>query len=470
MPDSHRPDHTVPAPSASAGEVRRDGAIGSVAAGALPPPAAPSPAPASWHRVTLFAVPLGALAIVAGLVAGHALWWQVGAVVASVALALGLRGVPGARGYQFTAWIIAAVTASMICPAAFLHWGDFDLQNKWLILIVVQAVMFGMGTQMSIDDFKGVARTPRGVLVGIICHFSVMPLVGFGLTRLFHFPPEIAAGVILIGSCSSGLASNVMAYLAGANLVLSVTVTAVTTLVAPLMTPLWMKLLAGTLVQVKFLPMMMQIVQIVIVPIAAALLHDYLRHAGRGGRRVVGVLAVLAAAWLVFLACGGWTRMAPGLSGTGRLLVGTFGFFMAAILAGLAYHAVVQRWPGIGRRMPVVSMFGIVYFTAVTTAAGRHNLLKIGALLFVAAALHNAAGYFFGYFLSRGSGLDKNSARSVAFEVGLQNGGMASGLAGAMGKLATVGLASAIFSPWMNVSGSILANHWRRHPVREGKA
>ena len=79
--------------------------------------------------------------------------------------------------------------------------------------------------------------------------------------------------------------------------------------------------------------------------------------------------------------------------------------------------------------------------------------------------IHNAAGYFFGYWLSRAAGLDKNSARSVAFEVGLQNGGMASGLAGSMGKLATVGLAPAIFSPWMNISGSILANYWRRHPA-----
>jgi BASS family bile acid:Na+ symporter len=115
--------------------------------------------------------------------------------------------------------------------------------------------------------------------------------------------------------------------------------------------------------------------------------------------------------------------------------------------------------------MPVASMAGIVYFTTVTTAAGRDNLLRVGALLFVAAALHNAAGYFFGYWLRRAAGLDKNSARSVAFEVGLQNGGMASGLAGAMGKLGTVGLAAAIFSPWMNISGSILENHWRKRPV-----
>jgi BASS family bile acid:Na+ symporter len=114
-------------------------------------------------------------------------------------------------------------------------------------------------------------------------------------------------------------------------------------------------------------------------------------------------------------------------------------------------------------------MFGIIYFTTVTTAAGRDNLLKVGLLLFLASVIHNAAGYFFGYWLSRLFGMDKNSSRTIAFEVGLQNGGMASGLAGSMGKLGTVGLAAAVFSPWMNISGSILANYWRKRTVEETK-
>src|SRR3989337_1589893 len=118
--------------------------------------------------------------------------------------------------------------------------------------------------------------------------------------------------------------------------------------------------------------------------------------------------------------------------------------------------------------MPFISMFGSIYFTTVTTAAGRDNLMKVGLLLFIASVIHNAAGYFFGDWLSRLLGLDKNSSRTIAFEVGLQNGGMASGLAGGMGKLGTVGLAAAVFSPWMNISGSILANYWRRKPVEDG--
>src|ERR1700754_897513 len=167
--------------------------------------------------------------------------WQLMAVIAVLWIAIGLRFWPALRGYQFTAWIAAAVVTAMIFPQWFSKWGSFDLQGKWVKLLVVQTVMFGMGTQMSLHDFAGVVKNPRGVLVGIVCHFSVMPLIGFALTKIFHFEPEIAAGIILIGSCSSGLASNVMVYIARANLTLSVAVTAMATLVAPLFTPLLMK-------------------------------------------------------------------------------------------------------------------------------------------------------------------------------------------------------------------------------------
>ncbi|MBX3735088.1 MAG: bile acid:sodium symporter family protein [Candidatus Didemnitutus sp.] len=403
-------------------------------------------------------------ATLAGLVLGQPGLWSPAAVLAAVTLALGLGAVPELKGYQFTAWIVAAVVAAMIFPGAFLKVGDFDLRNKWLILLVVQTVMFGMGTQMSLRDFSGVVKTPRGVLVGLICHFSVMPLVGFALTKLFDFPPEIAAGIILIGSCSSGLASNVMAYLARSNLVLSVTVTAITTLVAPFLTPLLMKLFAGALVEVKFLNLMVEIIKIVIVPIAAALIHDHLKH------RPTALARWVNAQWLTTGACLFIFLLrdhilVTTLPDSVQLAIELSGFLLAAVAVGVAYHRLTRWLPKLDALMPQLSMAGIVYFTTVTTAAGRDNLLKVGALLFIASVLHNAAGYFFGYWLSRAAGLDKSSARSVAFEVGLQNGGMASGLAGAMGKLGTVGLAPAIFSPWMNISGSILANFWHKHPV-----
>ena len=356
----------------------------------------------------------------------------------------------------------------MIYPAAFLKWGSLDLNNKWLILLVVQTVMFGMGTQMSLRDFAGVVRSPRGVLVGTVGRFTVMPLAGWALIKLFHFPDEIAAGVILIGSCSSGLASNVMAYLARANLALSVTITAFTTLLAPLMTPLWMKLLAGTLVEVSFFKMMMEIIKIVLVPIGAALLHDYLKHAPAQGRQIVLVTQRLARRGWLFLAVGGWAcslksnlvgHAAPAHRRSAVFCWARAGHRRRLSLA----DAQLAR---LDRRMPVTLDGGHYLFHrgddgggAGQSAAGRRAAVRRGGVL------HNVAGYVFGYWLSRAAGLDKNSARSVAFEVGLQNGGMASGLAGAMGKLGTVGLAAAIFSPWMNVSGSVLANYWRKRPV-----
>ncbi|HEY4150921.1 MAG TPA: bile acid:sodium symporter family protein [Chitinophagaceae bacterium] len=414
-----------------------------------------------WLAVPAFIV------LLVGIISRQGDLWQPAALGLSAFLAIGIGAVPALKGYQYTAWIITAVVAGMVYPAAFTHWGNFDLRNKWLILLVVQLVMFGMGIQMSLRDFAGLgsATTGRGVLIGLVCHFSIMPLTGLLLTKVFHFDAEIAAGIILIGSCSSGLASNVMVYIARANLVLSVTITAMATLAAPFLTPLLMKLLAGTLIKIRFIDMMMDIIKIVIVPIGAALLHDYLKRASSTGRRNTRIMAVVCAAWLIALPLGYWHWLVAHLSVPALQSAEMAGFFAGAVLAGLCYHWLATRYSRLDTMMPYVSMFGIVYFTTVTTAAGRENLLHVGLLLFLASVFHNAAGYFFGYWLSRLCRIEKNSARTIAFEVGLQNGGMASGLAGGMGKLGTVGLAAAVFSPWMNISGSILANYWRRRPV-----
>jgi bile acid:Na+ symporter, BASS family len=388
--------------------------------------------------------------------------WQPLAVFLVVALALSLRFIPNLRGYQFTAWIIVAVTAGMIYPVQLLNVGGLDLRNKWLILFIVQAVMFGMGTQMKLADFKGVVKMPWAVAIGVAGQFTIMPLVGFTLTKIFHFEPEIAAGLILIGSCSAGLASNVMAYIAKANLALSITMTAVTTMLAPIMTPLWMKLLAGELVTVEPLKMMMEIIKMVIVPIGAALLHDYLTFAKPRGRSIVYGAAATGVLWLAFIAFGGWSWFKGNVPTDSLPWIGVVGFAFGAVVAGVIYHHATNLWPKLPKLMPIASMFGIIYFTTVTTAAGRDNLLHIGGLLFLAAMLHNTFGYVFGYGLARLARLDVASARTVAFEVGMQNGGMASGIAGALGKLGTMGLAAAIFSPWMNLSGSVLANFWRK--------
>ncbi len=420
-------------------------------------------------------------------------FWQSILVLLLVAFAIALRFSKNFRGYQFTAWILAVVALAMIYPQHILHVGGFDMRNKWAMLVAIQLVMFGMGVHMSLKDFAGVAKSPRGVFIGIVCHFTVMPLVGLALTKIFSFPPEIAAGIILIGSCSSGLASNVMAYIAKSNLALSVTVTAITTMIAPVMTPLWVKWLAGASVNMSFFNMMVEIIKIVLVPIGAGLIHDFLKISGRSaehllgtaetplgtsragarrsraepfGRKIVFGITAVAVVWLVFLILGGWAVLQNNFGANALTAFALGGFLLSAFVIGVVYHWLWKRLPTLDKIMPTLSIAGILYVTAMTIAAGRDNLIQVGALLFVACALHNTAGFFLGYWLSRAAGLDKNSARSVAFEVGLQNGGMASGLAAAMGKLATVGLAAACFIPWMNISGSVLANHWAKRPVK----
>lgn len=414
----------------------------------------------------LYASGLFAIVLLAGIAMQQPSLYKSSALATAVSLAVGLGSVTALKGYQYTTWIISAVVAGMIFPEAFKSWGGVNLRDKTLILVIIQLVMFGMGTHMSLKDFSGLASTGKGVLVGLFCHFTIMPLMGLLLITVFSFEPEIAAGIILIGSCSSGLASNVMVYLARANLVLSVIVTAMATLVAPFLTPLLMKTFAGTLIEVKFVDMMLEIVKIVLVPIGAALLHDYLKRATGKQKSVVYSIGLVSLLWILVLVL----FLQKNITDEAMLQSANLsGFFAGAVLVGIGYNFLHTRFPLLDKIMPLISMFGIIYFTTVTTAAGRDNLMKVGVLLFIASVIHNAAGYFFGYWLSRLFGMDINSSRTIAFEVGLQNGGMASGIAGSMGKLGTVGLAAAVFSPWMNISGSILANYWRRRPVADDK-
>jgi BASS family bile acid:Na+ symporter len=425
-------------------------------------------------KMCLMAAGAALVTLLVGLVAGVDGIWRPAAVTLCAASAFGLGAVSGAKTYQFTIWIVAAVVAALLYPSHFLTIGPvdlpfgyvskIDLRDKRIILAIMQIVMFGMGTQMKLSDLAGLGHMTHGVVIGVVLQFTIMPIVGYGLAVGFGFPPEIAAGIVLIGSCSSGLASNVMSYLAKANLTLSITLTAIGTLTAPLTTPFWMKLLAGRMVPVDFVDMMLTIIKLVIVPIGAALLHDYLKHASRRGWRTVIILAGIGAVWLTVLALGGWEAATNQFSAKALPIFGLTGFLWGAVIAGLVFHLLVRTFPRLEANMPIASMFGIVFFTAVTTAAGRDALLTMGWKLLIVAILHNLIGLMLGYLLSRACGLDVTSARTIALEVGFQNGGMASGLAGAMKMLGTVGLAPAVFSPWQNFAGSILANHWRRHP------
>jgi BASS family bile acid:Na+ symporter len=347
-------------------------------------------------------------------------------------------------------------------PSAFLKWGNFDLRDKWVILIIVQLVMFGMGTQMSYKNFTNLKSMSKGILVGILCQFLIMPLTGYMLTRVFHFEPEIAAGVILIGSCSSGLASNVMVYIARANLTLSVSLTAIATLMAPIMTPFWIKTLAGSYIEINFLDMCLQIIKIVIVPIGAAMVIEIFKYGSKKWIKRLNIIFYISILQLLLQAVGLWAFLDSHFSNAIMKVIEVFNFLCGAIIIGKLYYLLTKQIPKISDLMPFVSMFGIVYFTLVTTAASHANILAIGIFMLMTSIIHNSLGYTFGFWISRGLGLDKDSSRTIALEVGLQNGGMASGLAGVMGKMATMGMAAAIFSPWMNISGSILGNYWRK--------
>ncbi len=319
-----------------------------------------------------------------------------------IALAFGFRGVASLKGFAYTATIFAAVTMALYYPGYFSSWNGFKLAA--LITPLIQLIMFGMGTSMNIKDFGGVIKMPKGVLIGVVSHFIIMPLLGFTLASLSNFPPEIAAGIILIGCSPNGMASNVISYLAKANLALSITITAISTMLAPFITPFLMKLLAGAFVEIDPIKMMFDIFKMVIIPIGAGLLFNH-------------------------------------------------------FLSGKA------KW--LDKSMPLVSMFGIAFIIVIITAAGRESLLTIGPALILVVLIHNLTGYLLGYWSARLFKMTERDCRTIAIEVGMQNGGLASGLAKAMGKMATVGLAPAIFGPLMNVTGSMLASYWHRRPPIE---
>ncbi|MFT3935141.1 MAG: bile acid:sodium symporter family protein [Chitinophagaceae bacterium] len=319
-----------------------------------------------------------------------------------LALALIFRRIPALKGFSFTIAIFAAVSVAMYYPQYFVEAGGVKLSK--FIIPLLQVIMFGMGSELSLQELANIFKRPKGVVAGVICHYTIMPLVGFTLATVFNFPREIAAGVILVGCCPSGLASNVMAYMARANLALSVAVTTVSTLLSPLFTPLLMRLLAGRLVSVHFLDMAWDTTKVVILPIVAGLLFHYLAR--------------------------------------GKV-----------------------KW--LDKLMPLISMLGIALIIVVITAAGRNSLLRVGPLLVVAVLIHNLVGYTLGYWSGRLLKFDEKDCRTISLEVGMQNSGLASGLALLMGGMATIGLAPAIFGPIMNISGSTLANWW--HNRRDSK-
>ncbi len=181
-----------------------------------------------------------------------------------LALGISFQGFENMKGFSYSTMIFGVVTMALYFPAPLTQIGDFKLIT--LITPLIQVIMFGMGTSMSAKDFVSVAKEPKAVAIGVGAQFIIMPLLGFLLARVSGFEPEIAAGIILIGCSPSGLASNVMNYLAKANLALSITITSITTLIAPFVTPLLMKFLAGTFIEIDLYKMMWDIFKMIMIP------------------------------------------------------------------------------------------------------------------------------------------------------------------------------------------------------------
>jgi BASS family bile acid:Na+ symporter len=327
------------------------------------------------------------------------------AVASATLLALAFTFRPQLRKAAFTIWVLAFVVTAFCYPNAFLTWGDFNV--KTLIVPLIQLIMLGMGATLTLADFTRVIKMPRAVLIGMFLQFSIMPLLGLTLANAFGFEAAVAAGVILIGSCPGGVASNLMTYLSKGNVALSVTMTACSTLVAPIMTPFLMKIFAGTLVEIVFMDFVISILKIVIVPIAIGLIvNTVLRKLNARG------------AWL-------------------------------------------------DRYLSLIAMFGICLIIGIIIGDSRDKLLTIGLALVAVSIVHNLAGYLLGYYGARLAKLDESSCRTVAIEVGLQNGGMATALAINVVKDPLTALAPAIFGPWMNISGSMLASWWGARPPKD---
>ena len=282
--------------------------------------------------------------------------------------------------------------SALIWPAGFTWFQP-------LIIPGLGVIMFGMGTALTLADFKRVAEQPYPVAVGLVAQFVIMPVVAAAIAKFLELPPAIAAGLILVGSCPGGTASNVITYLAKGDVALSVTMTSCSTIVSVLATPYLMLWLAGTYVFVYPPELLLSILIVVILPVAAGLIVRQ------------------------FLA------------------------------------ARVRQFEAV---LPVLSVALIVLVVACIVAVSRDQLLDTGALVFVTVVAHNSSGLLLGYAMAKLAGLDAVRCRTIAIEVGMQNSGLGVALARKHFADVLVALPAAIFSVVQNITGPAVANFWSR--------
>ena len=295
-------------------------------------------------------------------------------------------------------WI--GVLVLVMALAAFLFPAPLGAIDTWYINPMIGLIMFGMGLTLSAQDFRVVFSRPKDVLMGCLAQFTIMPIMAWLLSQIFSLPKELTLGMILVGCCPGGTASNVITFLARGDLALSVGMTATSTILAPVLTPLLVWLLAGTMVNVDTIGMLLSIVYVVIAPIVIGLLCQ--RH-----------LPILT------------RRMVPYL--------------------------------------PAFSSIMITLTVGIVVSHTSDKLLAGGFIVILAVMLHNLSGLAFGYTLGKLLHLSREKCIAVSIEVGMQNSGLASSLAVlhfAAFPLATI--PGAIFSVWHNISGALVAKWYTK--------
>lgn len=283
--------------------------------------------------------------------------------------------------------VIICAAIGLILPASF----------KWVvpqISMLLGAIMFGMGMTLKLEDFKEIFRRPRDVLIGVFAQFMIMPLLAYALAKIFQLPPELAAGVILVGACPGGTASNVMTYLARGDLALSVSITMSTTILAPIVTPLLTWQLAGAWIEVSLSAMMLSIVQVVIAPI------------------------------------------------------------LLGIAVNKFFSDFVKR---VKEFLPLVSIAAILLIVGGVVSVNSERILETGLLMILVVVLHNLFGYGLGFCAAKIFRMNLAKAKAISIEVGMQNSGLAVSLA-LLHFGAAAAIPGAVFSVWHNISGSIAAN------------
>jgi BASS family bile acid:Na+ symporter len=293
--------------------------------------------------------------------------------------------------------VLVAALLAMIFPNALQQ------IRPSVINYLLGVVMFGMGLTLNLHDFKIVFSRPKDVIIGCLAQFTIMPLLAWGLTKVFQLDEALALGVVLVGCCPGGTASNVITYLAKGDLALSVGMTGFSTLFAPFLTPLLTWALAGKSVNVDVVGMLVSILWVVIVPIMVGLIVKWL--------------------WPKF------TEKATDY-------------------------------------LPAFSSIAIAFIVAIVIAASADKLMTGGLTIVVVVMLHNICGLSLGYLIGRLLGLSAPKKRAISIEVGMQNSGLASSLATihfAAYPLATI--PGAIFSVWHNISGALVAYLYRKNQV-----